>query len=403
MAIVVKRGQWALSRIVPTQIGPLGGGRGSTTAAAAEHLADRVDNHYPPLNDALDGFTLPWALVRLDGNVQPQGDNTRFLPPLNSTIGELNSSQRIALRNQLETVFTAYSYLELGVRVTKPNFSDRYGSDTQMREIVSDIYRFLGHSDYRERPAPMETHNTPFSDDFGTDPYSAPRWTNHGDTIAWDGTNFELDVAHVGGDIIERYSVNNSGSIEHESQITNISHSGGETRICGPGGRMNGAGVDAYGLDGDKSGSLLRLVWTVSSSSVAVLSTVAHTFTANEWFTLCLACEGSSGSNVALSGWVQDEGSSKPSVPGFITDVGNEDITFTHTAANRLDDGSVHLDNGICAENAVSEDFDTRIDFFELRAISDRSVSGRIMSSLAGSGGLVSKGGIAGIGGGLAG
>lgn len=368
-----RAGQWALSRVVQ-EFSPLNPASGIfLTAARYQGLADTVDCYYSPLAPSNTDYAIGFALVRMAGNIGTPDADTVLLPGLDTTLRDLRNPERNALRSFLAANLGDYSYRDwAGVVRNKLAFGDKgYILDTPIRQIVTDVFDFLEHGNPFNITGEPEAHNTEYTDDFSTDPYSAPRWVNHGETINWDSTNNELDVAHAGAAVLERYSANNSGSIDHEAQVTCYSQtSPSEQRVTGAAVRMYGTNPDAYCIYGDNSTDNLYF-GRFNSGTLTEISSTSYTFGAG-FYTFCLAAEVSGTDDVALSGWIQSEGASKPSDPGWITNVGSETHTYTDTSANRLNNASNHTDCGIGSQYAISRDYDTQLCYFKLRAVSDR-------------------------------
>ena len=93
MALNPREGRWGLSRIVQEADG------GFTTVALRDRLADGVECYYPPLNATKTAYTLPFAAVRLEGNIGTPTADTRLIPQrlLSATLGDLSAAQRTTL------------------------------------------------------------------------------------------------------------------------------------------------------------------------------------------------------------------------------------------------------------------------------------------------------------------
>ncbi|MGE3293834.1 MAG: hypothetical protein AB7O95_20900 [Geminicoccaceae bacterium] len=375
MAIRVREGRWALSRIVTEASEFPGGDVGFTTAAMRDRLAQRIDAHYPPMMEALDGYALPFALVRMQGNVQPGNADTRLIPAVlvDATLRDLTAQQRQRLASELAEWMPAYEFVDFdGARRVKQAFSAAgYTLDTPLRRILLDLFQHLGHSETRLRASLPESHNTEYLDDFSTDP--ASRWTVEDGGYTWDSGNGEMDITYDGGPLLLRYSANGPGSIEHECQVT---ANDSKNRLAGPCCRFDDAGVnDAYTLDYNRTGNVLAINRYLAGSATQ-LATLSVTNVNPAFWTLRLAAEGGAGANVALEAWYTNHGTGagKPADPGWHGDDGSPDLTYTDTDASRLDATS-HSQCGIGGPSA-SSDGDLRHDFWKSRAISDRSGGG---------------------------
>lgn len=370
---IIAPGRWGFSRIV-ANVG------GWTTDAMQDQLAPQIEAHYPPL--VAGTYTVPYALVRLVGPVGTPANNDTVLLPRDLdlselTLGDLTAGQRNAVRNFLESTYVAYQFTDWdGTLVNKAGLAatvQTYTNATTLRQVLRDVYRYLGHSLDRPRPALMETHNTEYLDTFATDPYATPRWTNESGTHVWDSGNSELDMSLAVGGPGARYSVNGPGSIEHESQVTAVeNHSMGDAGV-GPGVRMHNTGTDDwYTLWYDAGTTLYLGRWNAGVRTN--LTTFSFTYTNGNFVTARMAAAGTAGSNVALSMWRNHDGASKPADPGWYGADGTPDHTYTDTSVDRLDD-SAHAHCGITGRGQ-GVDYDTRCCFWKSRAISDRGGAG---------------------------
>lgn len=367
MAINVSSGTWGLSLIIEEEPGVF------TTSALLNRIASGGSEcHYPPLNAAKTGYTFPYALVYCRGTVANDA-NTFFIPrniDTTGTIGDLTIPQRNAVSNFLTSNFTGYSYTDWdGTIVNVPAFDfGSYVLSTPLVELIRALFAYLGNSDYRPRPAPFESHNTEYTDDFSTDP--ASRWTQElANSYTWDSGTNDLDSGTGVGDTGQRYSANGPGSIEHEAQVT---HTGGTNRSLGPAVRFANDGTDdLYAVQAMSDTNLTLWRWNGATRTYLADPDTITTYTSGHWYTIRMAASGTSGSNVVLDVWCQEHGSStKPSDPGWYGVDGTPGGTYTDTSVDRLDDGSLHLHCGIGGRDAGST---TTGDFFKLRAISDRA------------------------------
>src|SRR3990167_5638507 len=180
-------GWWGISRILP-------GARGGwTTAAMRQQLSrDGIDAYYPPLVGGI--YPIPFALVRCRGTVDTVPDADIILCPVfitaGQTVGDLTTAQRTRFRASLGALCPPYQFTDWDSTVqTRAAFQDQldgYTNATSLEQWLRDFYTYLAHSTSRPRPALAELHNTETTDDFSTDPFSAPRWTNEGGTAVWD-------------------------------------------------------------------------------------------------------------------------------------------------------------------------------------------------------------------------
>lgn len=370
----IQAGRWGFTRIVPRP----GIAGGWTTASAVQGITDgSAEYFYPPL--VAGSYAAPYAVVRLTGALVTSPDANTILLPRNLdladlTLGDLTAPQRLNLRNFLET-WVAYQFTDWdGTLQSMPGIQtlvQAYTAATPIRQVLRDLYRYLGHSADRPRPQAFESHNTEYTDDFSSDPFSAPRWTNDRGTAVWDSTNNELDMSFAVGNPQCRYSVNDAGSIEHESQITSV-WDGLFEQAAGAAVRMDSAGgQDCYFCTWNRTNVLL---YRSNAGSPTLLTSAAFSATAFDFVTNRIAASGAAGANVALSIWRTTHGASKPSDPGWYGTDGSPDQTYTDTAVDRLD-ASGHLD---CGSSGIGTgaDYDSRSDFFKLRAISDRGGGG---------------------------
>jgi hypothetical protein len=365
---VIPGGRWGLSRALQDADG------GWTTYALDQLLAPKVENYWPP--QAADGTPLVNAvLVRLVGTVTAPADGNTVLFPrdlediADVELGELTVNQRNALRNTLETWLTGYTFVDYdgSTRIVPAFTAENYTAATTLKRVARDVFRHLGHSIKRPRRTLIEIHNTEYLDNFGTDPFSAPRWTTEASTTAWDSGNSELD-GNLGSDWAARYSINSPGSIEHETQITAVTSS--TFRMPGPATRFANEGTnDYYGAYYESASTLTLARWNAAART-ALTNLSLGTFTAGDWYTFRGAAQGANGANVVLSYWILDHNASKPSDPGWIGVDGSPDGTFTDTAAGRLDDDTIHLQCGSATRSTT--DYDPRLSFFKQRAITDR-------------------------------
>lgn len=358
-------GRWALSRIlwVPA---PFGTGGSWTTAAMAQSLAPQIHAHYPPLNATKTAYTQTHALVWLQGALGTPDVDTDLLPDL--TLDASLGAQAASVQTLLESRCPRYRYTDWAKAVVgKPLIPVSYTSGTLLRTVLADVRQHFEQSTQRPRPAGMESHNTEFLDPFTDDP--ATRWTVEEGGYVWDSTNFEMDATFTGTDTAIRYSANGPGSIEHEAQVTGV---GSQNKMCGAAVRMDNAGVDDAYFFEYQSDSAIKIVRYLTSAGTQVASIAVGTWAAGDFFTVRGAAAGAAGANVVLSAWLTDHGSpTKPGDPGWIGVDASPDGTFTDTDANRLDATS-HAHGGVGCRTPDA-DYDTRLDFFKVRAISDRA------------------------------
>ena len=116
-------------------------------------------------------------------------------------MGDLSPVERNALRQEFEQWLLAYDFTDFDGPKSKTDFiAGGYTNATTVSEILTDVFAHLGHSTFRDRgQGNPETHNTEYTDDFGTDPTS--RWSHRGDGASWDSTNNEYDLTIAGGDL----------------------------------------------------------------------------------------------------------------------------------------------------------------------------------------------------------
>lgn len=363
----IESGRWGFSRIVSD------GGGGWTTHAMQERLASAIAAKYPPLVNG--AYPVPYAMVRLAGHLVTPATNDTVLLPRNLdldelTLGDLTAAQRLNLRNFLET-WIDYQFTDWdGSLRSMPGMGTvvaTYTAGTLVREVLRDLYRYLGHSASRIRSNQAEWHNTEYLDDFNTDP--SARWTTQPGCTPGSWNSGAGEYTFDGdNDVGRRYSANNAGSIEHEAQITSTVSSVG-SRAVGAGVRLRSGTHDGYGMSVATAGS--TQIWKfVGGVRTGLYDAGAGSFAAGDWVTLRLAASGGDGANVALAAWVNDHNGTKPSDPGWYGVDASPDHTYTDTAVDRLDDSTLHTDQGVVCRGNVSGN--STSDFFKLRAIADR-------------------------------
>jgi hypothetical protein len=361
MAIAPREGRWGLSRIVQASDG------GWDTVALRDGLAEVIECFYPPLNAAKTAYTLPFALIRLDGAIGTPTADTRLIPQrlLSATLGDLTAQQRNTLRNQLNEWLTGYSFTDWdGTPVTKATFNaSGYNNATPIRQILLDIFAHLGHSEARPKVGLTETHNTEYLEDFSTNP--SGRWTVVGTAPTWDSVNSEWDFLST-AQPRARYSANDPGSIEHECQSTAVVSS---NRSNGPAVRYDSADANTmYSLSfgGTNSTAPQKYVAGVRTGLGAFATTAA----AGDFTTTRIAASGAVGANVELSFWGVGHGATKPSDPGWYGVDGSPTGTYTDTSVDRLDDAT-NSHCGIGGRGTTGE-IDSRNCYWKSRAIADR-------------------------------
>lgn len=377
----IPEGVWGISRII--EIAP----RSFATAAQVQGIGV-CHAHYPPLNAAKDGYTLPFAIVHFPyGPTGAPDADTRTLPQgsMSLTLGELTGVQRTNLRNQLEEWLTAYQFVDWDSQtVVKAAFDGSgYTLTTTLATVMRDVFRHMGHSTFRAKPAAVEDHNTEYTDDFSTDPSS--RWTAHRSASpTWDSGNGEYDMNTASGDSWIRYSANNPGSIEHESQHTFFLNGRVSQDRHGVAIRLASAADDAYHLVAGNQADSLYLNRYNAGTRSTIATFTGYTMANDEFHTCRLAASGTAGNNVVLDAWDTNHGASKPGAdPGWLGTDGTPDDTYTDTSVDRLDD-STHIYCGI-GWQGQGGDWDTQCDWFKERALTDRSGA----SSLAGARGYL--------------
>lgn len=364
----VQDGVWGISLIEKTTNPD--GSIDFTTVAARQRHATKVEMYYPPLNETKTDYTRPYALVRLVGNVQPSNAETIVLPDLAVRFNNLTLTQRNVLKTQLSDRFPAYQFRDYdGTIKSKQAISDTIttqGDSMDMRALVTALYSYMGHSIQRPRAVAYEWHNTEYTDNFTTD--TSANWTTYTGTagFTYDSANGEMDF-DGDNNIGHYYNANNSGSMEHEAQLTGLNAG----RELGPGVRMqSGAGnYNGYGVTIDQFGNYQ--LWKVVAGTRTQLELVDMGVRGTtDWTTQRLAASGGNGANVVLNYWWTNHGTTKPSDPGWIGVDASPNETYTDTAADRLDDSSLNLENGVLGRGNIGGDSNS--DFFKLRAISDR-------------------------------
>lgn len=366
-------GRWGISRIIEDEP------RSFTTAAMLQGLGD-CKAYYPPMTADKTGYTLPFAVVHFPNGITGTPDaDTRLVPNrlLNTTLGELTVPQRNALQSNLEEWLTGYSYIDWdNTQQVKAAFSAAgYDGTTLLKRVLLDVMKHIGHSAYRPKPVLFESHNTEYTDEFGSDPTT--RWTVElGGTPTWDSGNSELDFNTTGyAEHAYRYSANDPGSIEEEAQVTVARSATSTGRVAGPGVRWTSDGTnDGYGVTIANDDPILVTYLAGTRTNLSTY-TGGLTWTSGYFHTTRLAASGTAGSNVVLDFWKYDHGStSKPSDPGWIGVDGSPDHTYTDSGANRHDDSN-DISCGIAGRGSGGSDYDTRHCYWKSRAISDRGGS----------------------------
>jgi len=332
------------------------------------------------MNAAKTGFVLPVALVRCVGVVNNTDPNTLLFPltidASEPTVGDIPVAQRTTFFNDLRARLLAHNYVDWdGTPKQVTAFAGAYPPSTPLRQVVADIYVHLAHSDYRPKPIIAALHNTEYLDDFSTDPTA--RWAAiSGAVWAWDSVNSEMDADATVARWAQRYTTD-TGSIEHEAQATFLLAGAASTdQMGGGGGRMHATADDFYFPVISAVNDTVILYKHVAGVRTTLATFTGYTALANEFHTMRSAYAGAAGSNVVISIWRQNHGTTKPANPGWYGADGTPDHTYTDTAADRLDDAT-HLYNGIVGQGQGG-DWDTRHSFFKERAISDRSAGGTV-------------------------
>jgi hypothetical protein len=359
MALTIKPGRYAISRIVANGRG------GLTTAAMRQRLAPNMENHFPPL--AGGAARVPWALVWLGGTVGTPDADTILLPDL-SLDNTPTTTQRDAIRNAASGRLDAYEWDSKAIAAFD---TSRVTTTTTAREILDLLLRYMQHSEQRTVRSLTETHNTEYTDDFSTNPNT--RWQTYTGWggYTWDSADGEVDMANDG---IIAYTTS-PGSIEHEAQATFLTYntngagwSGGATV------RMNTSTSvrDAYFTEWEPGSGTAGTLYLsrYAAGTYAELASYSFDIDTSQFWTVRIAAAGGAGANVVLTVWYSLHGTSKPSDPGWYGVDGSPDRTYTDTAASRLDETA----NSLCGmgSGGASTEYDTRHDFFKVRAISDR-------------------------------
>lgn len=216
-----------------------------------------------------------------------------------------------------------------------------------------------------------------YTDDFGAG-HTAGDWTHHEDSATRDAVTDDFDFALTGADIVSVFNANNSGSLDHEAQITVLCHSGGEPIFVGPGVRMyDNASYACYGCWGNRSLDEFHIgKLTAAGNFISQNNSTVAGISQGDYITMTLSAIDN-GSDVDLALYITNHGGTKPSSdPGWLTSpsVPSAEVTFTDPSASTpLNNATNHVDCGIAGDNAISTDYDTGHDWFKLRAISDRT------------------------------
>ena len=357
-------GRWGLSRIIAES--PL-----SFNVAAIVQGISVCKAYYPPLLADKSGYAFGFAIVHFPNGVTgtPNAD-TRLIPNrlLNTTLGDLTAAQTTTLRGQLEEWLTGYTYIDWdNTQQVKAAFSAAgYTAATTLKTVLLDVCRHIGLTTYRPKPIIPETHNTEYTDNFSTDPSS--RWTAEMSSATWDSVNSEYDL-DLSADTMLRYSANGPGSIEHESQVTNVAGTAGTNRNASVAARNENTGVnECYNVYENADGVLNLTRWNAGLRTV-LSNPTGPGLSTGDFRTFRLASEGTVGSNVVLSGWYTTHGTSKPSDPGWYGVDASPTFTYTDTSVDRLD-ASTNDQCGIAGRGTT--DYDTRHCYWKSRAITDR-------------------------------
>lgn len=372
----IPRGQWMLSRIVSPSRNEF-----STAALEQRHNGDitakNVACYYPPMEGGV--YLSEWAICRVVDYVSGVwNSDTMLLPDLDARLGDIPTNTKDSINFELDSRLKAYSFNQRGEVKQVPDFStaiSRQTANTTGRDIVRELYAYLGHSERVDVVQPFESHNTEYTDDFSTDPASS--WTTEfgSSHYVWDSTDDEMDVNNS-TEVMVRYTANNPGSIEHEAQITQFAVTN-NNRCAWTGVRMRDSSTTDDGYVGwIDTGNTFNITRYNAGVRTGLATPVFETWTASDYYTLRLAASGTAGSQVVLSYWVDDHNASKPSDPGWIGVDASPEGTYTDTSASgggsgqRLDTSN-HTHCGI-AGRGRDADADTHHDYFKERAISDR-------------------------------
>lgn len=357
-------GAWMISRIVTDD------GGGTTTAAMRDH-AGPWRAYYPPA-----GSGLAWALVHRGTPVSVDDADTLALATsgLDAALATIPLRGRNRLVQRLRDAGGAYTCTDRrGDVQTRTALAGDWTMATTWRQVLLDVFAHFAHSEVRAARFIPESHNTEYTDNFDAD--SSADWTNDG-TSAYnrDTTNGEQDGSAWDNDARLRYSANNPGSIEHECQVTGLTNS--STRAVFAGVRMQASPGDAYGVrvQNNGSGAQVLVLSRINAGTRTDIYTSAAFGTLGNFVTVRLAAEGTAGSNVVLDMWTTDHGASKPSDPGWYGTDDSPTDTYTDSDANRLDDAA-HLYGGFAGRGPAGAGHDSRMDFWRVRAISDRAAA----------------------------
>jgi len=279
-------------------------------------------------------------------------------------LSDMSVAKRLALRNLLDSFGASYNYQnQADTIITVPELQTGDLALLTMSALEARLLDYFQQSKATglEGRLIAPDHNTEFTDDFSTNPFTA-NWTETiGTAWTWDDPNDEMDCAGGGTNNVMRRDAD-VGSNEMEAQGTFL--------LAGYGGtcarHRDGADDTMYQTqhgNGDSTLYWFRVVAGVFTQ----IGTDAETFVDAQWYTVRLACQ-TNGAQVDLSAWVLGHGASKPADPGWIGVDGSPTDTFADTNAARIVDADAQR-GGL-----FYNDFGGAgsADWFKVRAVSDR-------------------------------
>jgi len=285
-------------------------------------------------------------------------------------VADMSVAKRLALRNLLDSFGASYNYQDQAdTLITVPALPTGDLALLTMTELEVRLLDYFqnGKPTRLEGQVSLVDHNTEFTDDFSTDPFTA-NWTETmGTAWTWDDPNDEMDCAGGGTNNVMRRDAD-VGSNEMEAQGTFLLAGYGGTCCRHRDGTDDTTYMTQHG-NGDNNIYWYRVVAGVFTD---MGGTDPETFVDNQWYSVRLACQ-TQGANVVLSAWVLGHGASKPADPGWVGVDGSPTDTFSDGNAARI------LDADAQRGGLFYNDFGGAgsADWFKQREISDRAGAGR--------------------------
>ena len=345
-------------------------------------------------------YPLPYALVRFVDITGVPDEDTYLFPTLDTRLEQMSSKERKDFISKLSSMLVDYKYTNYKDEEVSMSLSIKDKDKLDVRNVIIDIFEYLGHSKARAGLVVFETHNTEYLDNFDTDPFTS-RWSIEVGTAVYDGTEFEMDVENNAEHFI-RYQANSPGSIEHEAQATSMLNPAVSNRVGLISCRMRNSTSpdDAYTFWFD-GGNTINLTRYNAGVRTGLAAHSGGTQTVGDFYTGRIATSGAVGEQVVIAYWWQDHDTPKPSDPGWIGVDESPNASYTDTSASgggagqRLDTAT-HTQCGVAGRGRNTDaNVDTHHDFFKIRAISDRGgVPALALPAVEVRGGVKVKGGV---------